>query len=120
MRMRDAHNIARSLKVTETLTIINLANNAIDDERFRIICTGLLMNQTLTDLDFSHNKIGDSGARAIAKVLVTPNCIVRKRLREENRYGWDEKRDLHCDDCRKCSMPRWMREIDREREKWKC
>eukprot|EP00003_Mantamonas_plastica_P007766 TRINITY_DN1659_c0_g1_i21.p2 TRINITY_DN1659_c0_g1~~TRINITY_DN1659_c0_g1_i21.p2 ORF type:complete len:268 (+),score=101.05 TRINITY_DN1659_c0_g1_i21:606-1409(+) len=80
MRMRDAHNIARSLKVTETLTIINLANNAIDDERFRIICTGLLMNQTLTDLDFSHNKIGDSGARAIAKVLVTPNCMVKLNM----------------------------------------
>ena len=41
----------------------------IDDDLFRMLCIGFLLNKTLIELDLSHSRIGDHGARRFAKYL---------------------------------------------------
>ncbi len=69
MKMNDVTSLARALRVTETLTILSLPCNLLDDNTMRQLATGLQTNSTITSLDLSHNKIADRGVKAIAKLL---------------------------------------------------
>ena len=69
MKLSDCRSLARSLETAETLTHLNLSNNFLDDDKVRIICSGLVDNLSVTHLDLSHNKIADRGVRAISKLL---------------------------------------------------
>ena len=52
-------------QVTETLTVLSLPCNLLDDNTTRILATGLQGNATITALDLSHNKIADRGVKAV-------------------------------------------------------
>ena len=69
MKMNDVTSLAKALKVTETLSILALPCNLLDDNTVRILASGLQTNFTITSLDLSHNKIADRGVKAIAKLL---------------------------------------------------
>ena len=69
MKLSDCRSLARSLETAETLTHLNLSNNFLDDDKVRMICSGLVDNLSVTHLDLSHNKIADRGVRAISKLL---------------------------------------------------
>jgi len=75
MKLHDVTSLAKALKVTETLTILALPCNLLDDNTVRILASGLLENSTLTSLDLSHNKIADRGVKAIAKLL-DDRCVL--------------------------------------------
>jgi hypothetical protein len=66
MKMLDVTSLAKALKVTETLTILSLPCNLLDDNTVRILASGLQGNATITALDLSHNKIADRGVKARA------------------------------------------------------
>ena len=40
------------------LTMLDLSSNLLDDDKLRLLVTGLLDNDTLTHIDLSHNKVG--------------------------------------------------------------
>ena len=69
MKMSDVTSLQKALRVTETLTILSLPCNLLDDNTMRILATGLQGNSTITALDLSHNKIADRGVKTIAKLL---------------------------------------------------
>jgi len=75
MKMADVTSLAKALKVTETLTVLALPCNLLDDNTTRILATGLQGNATITSLDLSHNKIADRGVKAIAKLL-DERCVL--------------------------------------------
>jgi len=75
MKMSDVTSLQRALRVTETLTILSLPCNLLDDNTTRVLATGLQGNSTITALDLSHNKIADRGAKAIAKLL-NDRCVI--------------------------------------------
>ena len=54
MRLGDVSSLAKALRVTETLTILSLPCNLLDDNTVRILASGLHDNSTLTALDLSH------------------------------------------------------------------
>jgi len=75
MRLPDCRSLARSLCSAETLTYLNLSGNALDDEKARMVLSGLVDNLSVTHLDLSQNKIADRGARALAKLLDSSSVI---------------------------------------------
>lgn len=75
MKMSDVTSLQNALRVTETLTILSLPCNLLDDNTMRILASGLQSNSTITALDLSHNKIADRGVKAIAKLL-DAKCVL--------------------------------------------
>ena len=69
MKLNDVASLAKALRVTETLTILSLPCNLLDDSTVRVLATGLQDNVTITSIDLSHNKIADprQGARQAAQ-----------------------------------------------------
>lgn len=55
--------------MTETLTVLALPCNLLDDNTTRILATGLQGNATITSLDLSHNKIADRGVKAVSPFI---------------------------------------------------
>ena len=41
----------------QTLTYLNLSNNGLDDDKARMLASGLVENLSITHLDLSHNKV---------------------------------------------------------------
>lgn len=75
MKISDARNLSRNLRVQQTLVILSLPCNMIDDELIKVLMDGLDYATTLTELDLSHNKICDRGARSLAKLLGGNHCL---------------------------------------------
>lgn len=69
MKLSDCRSLAKSLERCETLTHLELRNNMLDDDRVRMLASGLVDNLSVVHLDLSHNRIADRGIRAIAKLL---------------------------------------------------
>lgn len=69
MKLSDCRTLAKALERTETLTYLNLSNNLLDDEKVRMVASGLVDNLSVTHLDLSHNRVADRGVRALAKLL---------------------------------------------------
>eukprot|EP00967_Tisochrysis_lutea_P066756 scaffold87089_cov32-Tisochrysis_lutea.AAC.3 len=76
MKLSDVTSLAKAIRVTETLTILSLPGNLLDDPAVRILAGGLAENTTITALDLSHNKIADRGAKAIARLLDGPSVVM--------------------------------------------
>ncbi len=75
MKLGDMATLSRALKVTETLTILALPSNLLDDATVRLLAAGLAENVTITSLDLSHNRIADRGVKALAKLL-DDRCVI--------------------------------------------
>jgi Ran GTPase-activating protein (RanGAP) involved in mRNA processing and transport len=80
MKLSDVTSLAKACRLTETLTILSLPGNLLDDPAVRVLAGGLADNSTVTALDLSHNKIADRGAKAIAKLLDGPSVLVSLNL----------------------------------------
>lgn len=48
--------LARALARTETLIVLDLTNNCLDDDKMRMLASGLADNISITHLNLSHNK----------------------------------------------------------------
>ena len=81
MRLPDCRSLARALESTETLTYLNLSGNGLDDDKARMVLSGMVDNISITHLDLSQNKIADRGVRALAKLLDTDSVISILNLR---------------------------------------
>jgi len=75
MKLSDCRSLAKALERTETLTYLNLSNNLLDDDKTRMIASGMVENISITQLDLSHNKIADRGVRALVKLLDNRSVI---------------------------------------------
>ena len=65
---------------------LDLSNNALDDDKVRMLASGLVENQSITHLNLAHNKIADRGMRALAKLLDTTSVIAVLEL-QDNQVG---------------------------------
>jgi len=43
-----------------------------------------MLNKTVSQIDFSHNKIGNSGARKLAKFLLSSNILTHLNLNDNS------------------------------------
>jgi hypothetical protein len=57
IKLADCRQLARSLERTETLTYLDLSSNNMDDDKVRMVASGLVDNVSVTHLNFSHNKV---------------------------------------------------------------
>ncbi len=58
MKLADCRCLAQALTRCETLTQLCLAGNGLDDDKVRMLASGLTDNISITHLDLSHNKVG--------------------------------------------------------------
>jgi hypothetical protein len=58
MKLADCRCLARALGHSETLVHLELPSNCLDDDRTRMLASGLADNISITHLDLSHNKVG--------------------------------------------------------------
>jgi len=87
MKLLDVTSLAKALRVTETLTILSLPCNLLDDNTVRILASGLQGNMTITALDLSHNKIADRGVKALAKLLDDRAVLVALNLSDNHVHA---------------------------------
>mmetsp|Transcript_15365 Transcript_15365/g.50464 ORF Transcript_15365/g.50464 Transcript_15365/m.50464 type:complete len:420 (-) Transcript_15365:39-1298(-) len=80
MKLSDCRSLAKALERTETLTYLNLSSNLLDDDKMRMVASGMVDNLSVTALDLSHNKIADRGVRALAKLLDSRSVIAHLNL----------------------------------------
>ena len=80
MKLSDCRSLAKCLERTETLTYLDLRSNMLDDDRVRMVASGLVDNLSVTHLDLSHNRIADRGVRAIAKLLDSRSVLTSLNL----------------------------------------
>jgi len=59
----------------ETLIVLDLSNNALNDDMARMLASGLADNISVMQLNLSHNSISDRGVRALAKLLDANSII---------------------------------------------
>lgn len=93
MQMPDATLWAQVLKQTDSLTMLDLSGNLIDDDMSRFMALGLKENMTITHLDLSHNKIGNRGLRQLSKAL-GPNSVLTNLNLCDNQIHSDGGRYL--------------------------
>jgi len=88
MKNADATCLAKAIKYkAELLTMVNLSSNLMDDDKLRLLVTGLLDNDTVTHIDVSHNRIADRGARALARLLGETSVITSLNLCDNEVHG---------------------------------
>ncbi|KAL3159899.1 hypothetical protein ABBQ38_010295 [Trebouxia sp. C0009 RCD-2024] len=75
MKLPDCRSLAKTLEKSETLVTLGLPSNLLEDDKIRMIASGLVDNHSVTSLDLSHNKIADRGVRALVKVLDSSNVV---------------------------------------------
>eukprot|EP00753_Platysulcus_tardus_P000032 PLAT10026.1.p1 GENE.PLAT10026.1~~PLAT10026.1.p1 ORF type:complete len:511 (+),score=268.67 PLAT10026.1:38-1534(+) len=80
MKISDATSLSQCVKLTDTLTMLLLSCNLLDDDLLRMLMTGLIKNSTITYLDVSHNKITNQGARLLAKLLGAKSVLTSLNL----------------------------------------
>ncbi len=60
MKLPDCRSVAKMLEKSETLVTLALPGNLLEDDKIRMIASGLVDNHSVTDLDLSHNKVTSS------------------------------------------------------------
>lgn len=76
MKLSDCRSLARCLEYCEALVRLDLRGNFLDDDKLRMLASGLINNLSVVHLDLSHNRIADRGVRALAKLL-HPNSVIQ-------------------------------------------
>lgn len=69
MKLSDCRSLARCLEYCETLVSLDLSNNFLDDDKIRMLASGLINNLSVVDINLSDNQVADRGVRAFAKLL---------------------------------------------------
>lgn len=93
MKLSDCRSLARCLEYSETLVRLDLRGNLLDDDKLRMLASGLINNLSVVHLDLSHNRIADRGVRALAKLL-HPNSVI-----QIVELGDNQVRDLMVSQC---------------------
>ena len=75
MKLSDCRSLARCLEYCETLVSLDLSGNLLDDDKLRMLASGLVTNLSVVHLDLGNNKIADRGVRALAKLLHVNSVI---------------------------------------------
>jgi len=75
MKLSDCRALAKAIERAETLICLCLSGNLLDDDKVRMVASGLVDNLSVVHLDLSHNKIADRGVRALAKLLDNRSVI---------------------------------------------
>eukprot|EP00892_Ulva_mutabilis_P003875 jgi/Ulvmu1/185/UM001_0189.1 len=76
IKLSDCRSLARCLEFCETLVALDLRGALLDDDKLRMLASGLINNVSVVHLDLSANRIADRGVRALAKLL-HPNSIIQ-------------------------------------------
>lgn len=76
IKLSDCRSLARCLEFCETLVVLDLRGALLDDDKLRMLASGLINNVSVVHLDLSANRIADRGVRALAKLL-NPNSILQ-------------------------------------------
>ncbi len=73
MKLPDCRSVAKMLEKSETLVTLALPGNLLEDDKIRMIASGLVDNHSVTDLDLSHNKVTSSQKQAsiLFKIVFT-------------------------------------------------
>ncbi|KAG8459430.1 hypothetical protein KFE25_013066 [Diacronema lutheri] len=87
MKPQDVTSLAKALRVTETLTVMSLRANQLDDSAVRTLAAGLMTNSTVTVLDLSHNRLADRGVKALAKLLGASSVLVSLDLADNHVHA---------------------------------
>ena len=56
MKLPDCRSLAKTLEKSEALVSLALPGNLLEDDKIRMIASGLVDNHSVTNLDLSHNK----------------------------------------------------------------
>jgi len=75
MKLSDCRALAKAIERAETLEYLSLSGNLLDDDKIRMVASGMVDNLSVVHLDLSHNKIADRGVRALAKLLDNRSVI---------------------------------------------
>lgn len=75
MKLSDCRSLARCMEYCESLVSMDLSNNLIDDDKVRMLTSGLINNFSIVDINLSNNKIADRGVRTFAKLLHANSVI---------------------------------------------
>ena len=89
MQPSDLASLARCLRHTESLLVLDLQGNSLSDAMAPALCAALARNATLTTLNLSHNCLGGGAWAALARLL-TPGssaCPPITRLSLANNAG---------------------------------
>ena len=57
MKLPDCRSLAKTLEKSESLVTLALPGNLLEDDKIRMIASGLVDNRSVTNLDLSHNKV---------------------------------------------------------------
>lgn len=57
MKLPDCRSLAKTLERSEALVSLSLPGNLLEDDKIRMIASGLVDNHSVTSLDLSHNKV---------------------------------------------------------------
>ena len=75
MKLSDCRSLARCLEYCETLVSLDLSCNLLDDDKLRMLASGLVNNLSVVDINLADNRIADRGVRAFAKLLHVNSVI---------------------------------------------
>ena len=75
VRAHSVQQLADSLMVNKTVNDLLLSGNAWGDDAVRILAGYMKMTESLSSLNLNFSDIGDAGAKALAKVLGTNNTL---------------------------------------------
>ena len=75
VRAHSVQQLADSLMVNKTVNDLLLSGNAWGDDAVRILAGYLKMTESLSSLNLNFSDVGDAGAKALAKVLGTNNTL---------------------------------------------
>lgn len=75
MKLSDCRSLARCLEYCESLVRLDLAANSLDDDKLRMLASGLVNNLSVVHVCLADNRIADRGVRAFAKLLHVNSVI---------------------------------------------
>ena len=84
--LRELHvaSFAEAIKVTTTLTQLNLSNDNIGDAGAASLAEAMKVNTTLTHLNLESNNIGDAGAASLAGAVKVNTKLTQLDLQSNN------------------------------------
>ena len=81
MKLPDCRSLAKTLEKSESLVTLALPGNLLEDDKIRMIASGLVDNRSVTNLDLSHNKVQHDSYPALKLCsLSNVSCICVMRV----------------------------------------
>ncbi|CAF3265652.1 unnamed protein product [Rotaria socialis] len=72
--------VAQMLRMNQTLTLIDIGDNNLNDDDITVIANALKSNNTLIELDVKWNKISEIGALALINTLTVNRTLKTVKL----------------------------------------